>query len=191
LATFADPHVIHIFSFSKSYSLAGYRCGYLVTHKEADDGRLWDNLLKVQDTIPIGPPRISQIVALGALSAGKEWVYGQYATLDESRKMILDSLHPLTTMGGSGSMYVMAKLPDSIKLPTATDDGNNTQEAVDVTVCRRLVKDYGIAIIPGSFCGFEGWIRVCYANLTPEKCREAAQRLKEGLANIVLANSNS
>ena len=92
-------------------------------------------------------------------------------------------------MGGSGSMYVMAKLPESFNLPTAHGDVQ-VQEAIDVTVCRQFVKDYGIAIIPGSFCGFEGWIRVCYANLTPEQCKEAAQRLKDGISNIVLANSD-
>ena len=81
-------------------------------------------------------------------------------------------------------MYVMAQLPKSLKLEDAT-----MEEPLDVTVCRRLVKDYGIAIIPGSFCGFPGWIRVCYANLTPEKCKEAAKRLQLGMTEIVLANS--
>jgi aromatic aminotransferase len=186
LATFGnDPHVIHIFSFSKSYALAGYRCGYVVTHQDAKG--LYDNLMKVQDTIPIAPPRLSQIVALGALQAGKEWVYEQYGTLEESRQLILNALKPLVTMGGSGSMYVMAQLPATLSLQVEED--GNPNEAIDLMVGRRMVRDYGIAIIPGSFCGFDGWIRVCYANLTPEKCRIAAKRLQDGIANIVLANS--
>jgi aspartate/methionine/tyrosine aminotransferase len=185
LATFSDaPNVIHIFSLSKSYSLAGYRCGYIVSHKGAVG--LYASLLKVQDTIPIGPPRISQVVALGALQAGKEWVYQKYVTLDHSREIMLKALHPLTTMGGSGSMYLMAQLPCTLQLEREEE---HAEEPIDVAVCRQLVKDHGLAIIPGSFCGFPGWIRICYANLPPEKCEIAAKRLQEGIAHIVLANS--
>jgi aspartate/methionine/tyrosine aminotransferase len=72
-------------------------------------------------------------------------------------------------MGGTGAMYVMGKLPDGI----------NDQEAA-----RRLVKQYGVAVIPGSYCGFPGWIRVCYSNLPPEKCKVAASRLADGIRDL-------
>jgi len=153
---FNDPHVIHIFSFSKSYALAGYRCGYLALHRDAHD--LLEQMVKVQDTIPIAPPRISQVAALGALRAGPQWVAEKYATLDSGRQAILRALAPLEEIvGGDGAMYVMAKLPDTL----AMDDQD---------VARSLVRNHGIAVIPGSFCGFPGWIRVCYANLEPETC---------------------
>ena len=155
VATFPDSsHVIHIFSLSKSYSLAGYRCGYLVLSKDKEE--VLSNMLKVQDTLPIGPPRLSQIAAVGALRAGKEWVRDQYATLDASRELILNALKPMEIMGGSGAMYIMAHLQK-------TKDGD-VQD--DVEVCRRLVEEYGIAIIPGTYCGFPGWVRficLCFA----------------------------
>lgn len=209
LPTFPDdPHVVHVFSFSKGYAMAGYRCGYLVTHKNdafntgegGTQGEFLSQMLKVQDTIPIGPPRLSQHVALGALKEGarkddssspsqsyypssKEWVYQKYATLDESRKYIIEALSPLPQqIGGTGSMYVMAKLPDNLDL---VDDGDGDEdEPMDVLFCRLLVKEYGIAIIPGSFCGSEGWIRICYANLPPERTKEAAQRLRKGIEEL-------
>lgn len=191
IATFPNaPHVIHIFSLSKSYSLAGYRCGYLCLHKDAkvlvnrntdessssSSSSLLTNMLKVQDTLPIAPPRISQIAAYGALKAGKEWVREQYATLDPSRQLILNALQPLEVMGGSGAMYVMAKLP--------LDEGEVVD---DVEICRRLVEEYGIAIIPGTYCGFPGWIRVCYANLHPSECNQAAERLQNGIQNVIIS----
>ena len=200
LPTFPDePHVIHVFSFSKGYAMAGYRCGYLVTHKnDASKGGFLSQMLKVQDTIPIGPPRLSQHVAIGALKQGavedssssslycpssKEWVYQKYATLKQSRNYILDALSSLPQqIGGSGSMYVMGKLPENLRL---ADDGESDQnEPVDVLFCRLLVKDYGIAIIPGSFCGSKGWIRICYANLPPGKTKEASERLRKGIKDL-------
>jgi aromatic aminotransferase len=150
-----EPHVIHIFSFSKSYALAGYRCGYLALHRGA--AGLYENMLKVQDTVPIAPSRIAQVAALGALRAGETWVADRVATLAAGREAILNALRPLKVMGGTGAMYVMAQLPESYR-------------SHDQTVARDLVRDYGVAVIPGSFCGFPGWIRVCYSNLPPDLC---------------------
>jgi aspartate/methionine/tyrosine aminotransferase len=169
---FTDPHVIHIFSLSKSYALAGYRCGYVVVSKQS--GGLFAEMLKVQDTIPIAPSRISQVAAAGALSAGSAWVREKVATLDVGRQAILEALSPLPIMGGSGAMYVMAKLPSGGSATTDTPID-------DVQIARELVRDYGVAVIPGTFCGVPGWIRVCYANLPPEKCLEAAARLRAGI----------
>mmetsp|Transcript_55834 Transcript_55834/g.62423 ORF Transcript_55834/g.62423 Transcript_55834/m.62423 type:complete len:967 (+) Transcript_55834:260-3160(+) len=257
-----DPHVIHLFSFSKGYSLAGYRCGYVVTHQhnpnsgntgsgsEDNDSGSGSNsggsdflrqMLKVQDTIPIGPPRISQHVAVGALKQGmkennnddinddgttgssssstssslyysaasRDWVTAKYATLDQSRYSILKALSSLPqTLGGSGSMYVMGKLPENLILPSSTtsktndNDNNNTGnnnehdsnsnsnsndtdvEPIDVHFCRVLIRDYGIAIIPGSFCGLAGWVRICYANLSPTQTLVASQRLQKGIQEL-------
>jgi aspartate/methionine/tyrosine aminotransferase len=203
IATFPDaPHVIHIFSFSKSYALAGYRCGYIClsnnnnnNNNKQNNNNILSNMLKVQDTLPIGPPRVSQIAALGALRAGNDWVRDKYATLDASRDVIFESLRPLKLMGGSGAMYVMAQLPppppnnnDTRRRSNDDGDGESIADIVvdDVKVCRQLVKDFGVAIIPGTYCGAPGWIRVCYANLPPDLCRQAAERLREGLRSILL-----
>eukprot|EP00548_Thalassiothrix_antarctica_P009053 CAMPEP_0194156840 /NCGR_PEP_ID=MMETSP0152-20130528/69750_1 /TAXON_ID=1049557 /ORGANISM="Thalassiothrix antarctica, Strain L6-D1" /LENGTH=413 /DNA_ID=CAMNT_0038864811 /DNA_START=127 /DNA_END=1365 /DNA_ORIENTATION=+ len=160
---FPEPHVLHIFSFSKSYAMAGYRCGYIIVSEEAaDDNKtsLFRQMLKVQDTIPIAPSRISQIAALAAMQEdnsgvndeqlgspgkGKVWVQKQFQTLETGRRAIYRALQVMNTpmMGGSGSMYIMAKLPES-----ASDDKK---------IADKLVEDFGVAIIPGSFCGFPGW----------------------------------
>ncbi len=129
-------------------------------------------IFQVQDTIPICTSRLSQIAALGALSAGRTWVSNKVRTLDQSRDAILKALQPLEkTIGGSGAMYVMAKLPDHCN--------------DDLEIGEMLVEKYGIAIIPGSFCGYPGWIRVCYSNLKPDDCIVAADRLALGIKNVV------
>ena len=129
------------------------------------------SILKVQDTIPICVSRMSQIAAIGALDAGREWVYDRVSTLELGRKFILDALSPLEeTMGGSGAMYVMGRLPNGVD---------------DVQFATYLVEKYGVAIIPGSFCGFPGWIRVCYSNLPSSDCEIAASRLGQGILSIM------
>ena len=145
----SDEHVINIFSFSKAFALAGFRVGYVAISSAGSKPReCYEQMLKVQDTIPICPARVSQIAALASVEVGREWVSANVKTLDGGREAILNALLPLEKiMGGSGAMYVMAKLPDGLN---------------DKTIADSLVEKYGVAIIPGSFCGFPGWIRVCY-----------------------------
>jgi aromatic aminotransferase len=163
-----EPHVIHIFSFSKSYGLAGYRIGYIAIPRDSTE--LATALLKVQDTIPICPSHIGQVAALGALDAGPAWVRPHYSTLDTSRAAIQSALSSSVSqvLGGTGAMYCMAYCGGD-----------------DVALAEALVQRYGVAVIPGTFCGSPGWIRVAYANLPPDHCVVAAQRLKEGLCALV------
>ena len=72
-------------------------------------------------------------------------------------------------------MYVMAKLP----METLSYEN-------DIEIAQILVQYYGIAIIPGTYCGSPNWIRICYANLPPHQCRIAAQRLETGLYDIIV-----
>lgn len=67
-------HVINIFSFSKAYGMMGWRVGYLAYPDAAAHEDLGSELLKVQDTIPICPTQVSQLVALESLKEGRGWV---------------------------------------------------------------------------------------------------------------------
>ena len=118
---FDEEHVINIFSFSKGYSMAGFRVGYIAFSSKCRNGTekgkgsiAYEEMLKVQDTIAICTSRISQMAALGALEAGRSWVHEQVATLDVGRKLILDAMKYSMeeVIGGDGAMYVMGKLPD-------------------------------------------------------------------------------
>lgn len=166
-------HVFNLFSFSKGYGAMGWRIGYL-----AFPPKVADELVKVQDTVVISAATISQRFALSALQDfGSDWVRERVAKLVEPQRVIRDALSdalggPDAVKGGDGAIYLLATLP-----PRFADD--------DVTVAKRLIDEYKVAVIPGSACGAPGTIRVCYANLPLEKCREAAARLQRGLKKIV------
>jgi aspartate/methionine/tyrosine aminotransferase len=201
-----EEHVIHIFSLSKSYGMAGYRIGYMVLPRSSSSNRvnrkfgneecsstvtssstLYDNVMKVQDTIAIAPSYIGQIAAIGALrNAGQLWVQSKVETLREGRMAIYHALQILqpNVIGGNGAMYYMAQLPYSTSIANNDNNVVNTAVASDIDVAERLIQQYGIAIIPGTFCGAPGWIRICYANLSPDQCQIAAQRLQYGLQSM-------
>ena len=131
------------------------------------------SLFKVQDTIAICPAIASQKIAVGALGAGRGWVTERVHGLAEQKALVLEALSPLgpgAVQGGSGAIYLFCKLPEHL--------------ADDVAVVRYLVEEHKVCLIPGSACGVPGHVRVCYANLPLEKTREAASRLREGLAAL-------
>eukprot|EP00884_Botryococcus_braunii_P017072 jgi/Botrbrau1/4048/Bobra.152_3s0007.2 len=114
------PHIIHLFSFSKAFGMMGWRVGYIAYPGFAQRD-LGPQLLKVQDTIPICPPQLSQVVALGAVQEGRPWVLQRLQTILPNRELLLDALSPLGSLGngiagGEGAIYLWAKLPPAAKM---------------------------------------------------------------------------
>jgi katanin p60 ATPase-containing subunit A1 len=67
-------------------------------------------------------------------------------------------------VGGSGAIYLLARLPAA-----HADDG---------AVAEWMVSRHRVAVIPASFCGAPGYIRVCYSNLPDDEMRAACRRLR-------------
>lgn len=160
-------HVINIFSFSKAYGMMGWRVGYFSFPEH-----LAAELNKVQDTIIIGAATASQFAALAALQdAGSDWVRARVTELQEPKRLmkiaLADALGDDAVHGGTGAIYFLVSLPESMQN--------------DVAIATRLIDDFGVATIPGSACGAPGTIRVCYANLPLRDCERAARRLSKGL----------
>jgi aspartate/methionine/tyrosine aminotransferase len=154
--------VLSGFSFSKAYGMAGWRVGVLAHPPE-----LGPELLKVQDTAVICPTVISQHAALGALRAGPGWVRERVRALAPQREAVRAALSPLgasAIVGGSGAIYFLARLPDA--------------HADDKAVAEWLLQRHRVAVIPASYCGAPGHIRVCYSNLEGERMRDACSRLR-------------
>ncbi len=180
----ASPHVLHLFSMSKAYGMMGWRVGYLAFSKDCGLG---GQLAKVQDTIPICPPALSQVVAAAALEPGATgveggpgWVAGKVAGLVGNRAAVRGALEPVVGAGGSvgrggGAIYHWAALPPR----------GGGRPADDEAVVRWLVKRHGVCTIPGSACGSPGHIRAAFGNLAPAACVEAAGRLHGGLEELV------
>jgi len=147
------PNVINIFTFSKSYGLAGWRVGYVLFPPELKEG-----MDKVQDTVPINACQISQRLALHALTnAGPQWVAQMVDTLQRNRELAWDAVEPLRThherqgrtgpgvVRTQGSLYVFAKLPEGVDDMAAIKYLSHQHKALErrgtcacpLAICRR------------------------------------------------------
>ncbi|MGC9309028.1 MAG: aminotransferase class I/II-fold pyridoxal phosphate-dependent enzyme, partial [Thermoplasmatota archaeon] len=104
----AMEHTISLFSFSKSYGMSGYRIGAMaVPHS------IYQEVLKVQDTIAICPPGPSQAAAQAALKVGSTYPHQFLPVLEEIRQVFIDGIATLNGVSlpvTQGAFYCLLQL---------------------------------------------------------------------------------
>ena len=105
----AHAHTISMFSLSKAYGFAGWRIGYMA-YPEALAGAI----AKVQDTILVCAPVISQVAAVAAMDVGPAHCRRYLQPLAEIRDVVaaeLRALEPLCTVPPvDGAFYCFVRV---------------------------------------------------------------------------------
>ena len=164
-------YTVSLFSFSKSFSLASWRVGYMVWPRH-----LLRSFEKSQDTLLICPPVVSQHAAIGALKAGSGYLDDRIETLARVRRMCLERLDELGSRcfvpEANGAFYLLARLDSNLG---------------SMRVVERLITEFGVAVLPGTGFGLEDdcRIRIAYGALEPHTVAEGADRLVKGLKSII------
>lgn len=125
-----DVYVIN--SFSKYFSMTGWRIGWMVVPE--DHIRTVE---RIAQNMFICPPHASQIAALAALGAGDE-LDASLAAYAENRRMMLERLPAIgfdRIAPPDGAFYIYADVSG------LTDDS--------VTLARRILDEAGVAVTPG------------------------------------------
>jgi aspartate/methionine/tyrosine aminotransferase len=166
----AAPHTISLYSCSKAYGMAGWRVGYMVI-----PAHLEESVKKVQDTNLICPPALNQIAATAAMAEGQSWCRQQIATFQKVRDLVLDELSQLGDR-------IHVPLPDGAFYALVRV---NTQRK-DMDLVESLIRDYGIAVMPGSTFGTQGcYLRIAYGALDCDTVAQGMDRLVRGLKAIL------
>lgn len=168
-------HTISLFSLSKSFGFASWRTGYMVYPAQLEAA-----MRKVQDTLLICPPVISQYAAVGALEAGGEYVREKLRGITEVRAIVRRELAVLAAEGrcdvpsAQGAFYFLLR-------------ARSDRPALEIA--ERLIREHGVAVIPGNAFGLERgcYLRVAYGALTPETATDGLARLARGLRALVKA----
>ena len=167
----AQSHTISLFSLSKAYGFAGWRIGYMAFPESLEHA-----IAKVQDTVLVCPPVISQVAAVAAMEVGPAYCRRHLQPLAEIRDVVaaeLRSLEPLCTVPpADGAFYCFIRV-------NADLDPMKTAE--------RLIREHGVAVIPGTAFGMtEGcYFRVAYGALQKATVAEGIGRLVGGLRSLL------
>lgn len=157
-----DADAIVINSFSKYFSMTGWRVGWMIVpeHLVRVVERLAQNLY-------IAPPAIAQATALAAFDAGDE-LQANKAIYAANRALLLEALPRVgftSIVPADGAFYLYADVSN------LTDDSR--------TFCARMLHETGVAATPGiDFDAARGhrFVRFSYAGSTADMA-EAARRL--------------
>ncbi len=153
-------------SFSKYYSMTGWRLGWMLTPPD-----LARSVECLAQNFYISPPALSQLAALPVFGCGAE-LDGHVARYRANRDLLIVTLSA-AGLGrfapAEGAFYLYA------------DISALSRDSVDF--CRRLLAETGVAITPG--LDFDplhggGWVRLSFAGASGEVA-EAARRLAEWL----------
>ncbi|MDP7347039.1 MAG: pyridoxal phosphate-dependent aminotransferase [Phycisphaeraceae bacterium] len=164
-------HTISLFSLSKAFGFASWRVGYMVIPQ-----RLFFSVKKIQDTILICPPVVTQAAAVGAMRVGLTYPREMLAGIVKVRRIVLDALSGLGGLcdipRADGAFYFL------LRLHTDHDP---------MALVEQLVKDHRVAVIPGTTFGMERgcYLRVAYGALDEDTALEGIERLTGGLHKIL------
>jgi aspartate/methionine/tyrosine aminotransferase len=167
----AEEHTISLFSLSKAYGFAGWRIGYMVYPE-----RLHEAIAKVQDTVLVCPPVISQIAAAAAMDVGPAYCRHHLRALAEVRDIVmteLGSLEPVCTVPpADGAFYCFLRV---------------NVDADPMRTTERLIREHRVAVIPGHAFGVKSgcYFRVAYGALERATVAEGMARLVTGLRAIL------
>ena len=167
----SHDHTISLYSLSKAYGMAGWRMGYMVVPSQLETA-----IKKIQDTNLICPPIVSQLAALAALNVGSAWVREQVASFREVRELVLAELGRLgdrcQVPQPDGAFYAL------VKVKTTLDD---------MTLVESLIRDFGVAVMPGNTFGVSAGcsLRIAYGALERQSVAEGMGRLVRGLERLL------
>ncbi|MBO8137462.1 MAG: LL-diaminopimelate aminotransferase [Desulfotomaculum sp.] len=153
---------IEFHSVSKTYNMAGCRCGFAVGNAD-----VIKELAKIKSNIDYGVFTVVQEGAVAALSGPQDCVLENTRIYQRRRDVLVDGLRELgwSMPKPQASMFVWAPLPSNYK--------SSREFAIE------LLEKTGVLVIPGVAFGQqgEGYVRIALVQ-PEEKLKEAVIRIK-------------
>jgi aspartate aminotransferase len=152
-------------SFSKCYSMTGFRIGYV-----AAPVNVINALSKIQSHLTGNVCTFAQYGALAALTLGEGWLSGRRAELQQKRNIAYEWVSQMfDCIQPQGAFYLFPDVSSVLK-------NDETSE----TLARRILKEAGVAVVAGEAFGMARHLRISFA-VSEENLETGLKRLSEVL----------
>jgi aspartate aminotransferase len=163
-----DEQLIVVNTFSKNWSMTGWRIGWVVLPHSRGMGQVYENLVQYNTS---GVPAFLQYGCVQALTDGDAYLKSLVEQCRQGRALVCEGLATLPRVRlvwPQGAFYLFFQVegePDSLVL------------------AKRLVDEAHVGLAPGSAfgAGGEGFLRLCFA-ASPATLRTGVERLVAALA---------
>ncbi len=163
-------HVITITGCSKSYSMTGWRIGFMAAPKPIATA-----VSMLQDQVTSNPTSFAQYGAIAALHLPQHDVETMRLIFEGRRNLVMELLHEIpgvATCRPQGAFYAFPSVP-------------LLEGETDADLAQTLLEECHVAVVPGSVFEGPGHIRLSYAT-GEDRIRVGLDRLKRFFAHRVV-----
>lgn len=160
---------------SKAYSMTGWRIGYA-----AGPAHIIKAMEILQSQSTSNPTSISQVAAQAALEGPQECIVPMLEAFRERHEYVVDrfnSIPGLKCIKAGGAFYAF---PDAREAILKLHQAGKISAATDMALSEYLLESVGVAVVPGSAFGAEGYFRISFAT-SMENLRNALDRIEKAL----------
>ena len=153
---------------SKAYAMTGWRIGYA-----AGPADIIKAMKKIQGQSTSNPASMSQAASVAALNGDHQCVRDMVVQFKKRHDYVVSSLNAIKyirCLESDGTFYCFPHIQDFID---ARDDLNS-----DVDVANLLLDKAGVALVPGSAFGADGYMRISFAT-SMDKLEKAMEKIKQ------------
>jgi len=161
---------------SKAYSMTGWRIGYA-----AGPENIITAMTNVQSQSTSNPTSISQVAAEAALNGDQGCIAPMVKAFRERHEFVVSELNKMPgvqCLKAGGAFYAF---PDMRGAIAALHQKGTIKEATDIAFSEYLLEQAGVAVVPGSAFGSEGYVRLSFAT-SMENLQAALERIAKALS---------
>ena len=170
------PRTMVLNGVSKAYAMTGWRIGYAAGPEE-----IISAMEKVQSQSTSNPTSISQVAAEAALNGDQDCLKPMVAAFRERHVFVVNELNKipgLKCLMAGGAFYAF---PDARQAIATLHQKGLITAANDIALSEYLLLQAGVAVVPGSAFGSEGYIRLSFAT-SMENLKKALERIAKALS---------
>jgi len=170
------PRTMVLNGVSKAYAMTGWRIGYA-----AGPEHIITAMENVQSQSTSNPTSISQVAAEAALNGDQACIEPMLKAFRERHDFVVNGLNKipgLKCLMAGGAFYAF---PDARGAIAKLHQQGKIKETTDIALSEYLLAEAGVAVVPGSAFGSEGYIRLSFAT-SMDNLRAALERIAKALA---------
>ena len=161
---------------SKAYAMTGWRIGYA-----AGPEHIITAMENVQSQSTSNPTSISQVAAESALNGDQNCLAPMIKAFRERHVFVVNELNKIPgvkCLMAGGAFYAF---PDAREAITRLHKLGKIKEMTDIALSEYLLAEAGVAVVPGSAFGSEGYMRLSFAT-SMDNLTKALERIAKALS---------
>lgn len=170
------PRTMVLNGVSKAYAMTGWRIGYA-----AGPEHIITAMENVQSQSTSNPTSISQVAAEVALNGDQNCLAPMIKAFRERHEFVVNAFNKipgLKCIKAGGAFYAF---PDAREAIARLHQQGKIKETTDIALSEYLLAEAGVAVVPGSAFGSEGYFRISFAT-SMSNLEQALARISKALA---------